>query len=124
CGGLVLESLQHVALSYLHRTAGTDVPFWRMVSTSVDELRDRAGAIVGASGVGTVIDTVALPGAGSVPGAEIPSVGLAIPGDRLAALRAHTPPVIARTRDDATILDLRAVDPLDDQLVIAAIRSC
>lgn len=121
CGGLVLESLQHVALTYLHRTAHVDVPFWRMVALPVDDLRSRALAIVAACGEGEVVNTRALPGAGSAPGVDIPSVGIAVSGDRLAALRAGSPPVIARTRDSITIIDLRAVDPIDDLLVAAAI---
>jgi hypothetical protein len=31
-------------------------------------------------------------------------------------------PVIARTRDDLTLLDLRSVDPADDDIVVAALR--
>lgn len=123
CGGLVLGSLQQTALAYLHRTADTDVPFWRMATVPVDVLRARAASIIEQCGEGEVIDTTALPGAGSAPGIEIPSAGFAVRGDRLVALRAHTPPVIARTRDDVTILDLRAVDPLDDLIVAAAITS-
>ena len=42
-------------------------------------------------------------------------------GDHLARLRAHTTPVIARTRDGATFLDLRAVEPADDAEIVAAI---
>jgi hypothetical protein len=41
----------------------------------------------------------ALPGAGSAPGTTMPSYGVVVRGDRLAALRAHTPPVVARVRD-------------------------
>ena len=123
CGGLVLGSLQQTALAYLHRTADSNVPFWRMATVPVDVLRARAASIIEQCGEGEVIETTALPGAGSVPGIGIPSAGVAVRGDRLAALRAHTPPVIARTRDDVTIIDLRAIDPLDDLILAAAISS-
>ncbi len=123
CGGLVLGSLQQTALAYLHRTAASDVPFWRMASVPVDVLRARASSIIEQCEEGDVVETTALPGAGSVPGVGIPSAGVAVRGDRLGALRAHTPPLIARTRDDLTIIDLRAIDPLDDLLVAAAISS-
>ena len=53
----------------------------------------------------------------------MPSVGVAIPGDRLAELRGRDLPVIARTRDGRTVLDLRSVDPDDDPIVIDALRS-
>ena len=97
-----------------------------MVSQSDASLRSRAERICASSGVGEVVDTESLPGAGSAPGVTIPSAGIVLDGDHLAALRAHTPPVIARTRDDRTFLDLRSVDPSDDDTVadaIAALRS-
>ncbi|MAT05683.1 MAG: L-seryl-tRNA(Sec) selenium transferase [Acidimicrobiaceae bacterium] len=122
CGGLVLAALQDVALTYLHKTVCDDLAFWRMVSQSIDALRARADTIVAEAGVGTVVDTEALPGAGSAPGVTMPSVGVTVDGDRLAELRAFDPPIIARTRDDRTTLDLRSVDPTDDPAVIAALR--
>jgi L-seryl-tRNA(Ser) seleniumtransferase len=108
-GGLVLASLQDIALAYLRKDVSS-IPFWRMASVPVADLRARATAI----GVGTVEDMESLPGAGSLPGQTIPSAGLAIPGDHLAALRRANPPIVARVRDDTTYLDLRTVDPADD----------
>ena len=123
-GSLVLESLQHTALAYLDRRVTSDVPFWRMVDAPVDELRRRAEAIVGEIGVDVadaaaveVVETDALPGAGSAPGITMPSIALAVAGDRLDELRRFDPPVIARTRDGRTLLDLRSVDPVDDAVV-------
>ncbi|TDT15138.1 L-seryl-tRNA(Sec) selenium transferase [Ilumatobacter fluminis] len=121
CGGLVLAALQDVALSYLHKTVCDDLAFWRMVAQSPDALRARADAIVGAAGVGGVVDTEALPGAGSAPGITMPSIGVAVDGDRLAELRSFDPPIIARTRDGRTTLDLRSVDPADDPHLIDAL---
>ena len=103
CGGLVLSALQDVALSYLHRTVTTDIAFWRMVDQPIEVLRDRAQRIVATAGVGSIVDTQALPGAGSAPGVTMPSVGVVVDGDVLAALRHHAPPVIARTRDGRTL---------------------
>jgi L-seryl-tRNA(Ser) seleniumtransferase len=123
CGGLVLTALQTVALSYLNRTVCDDVPFWRMASASLESLTSRATRVCSAAGVGEVIATEALPGAGSAPGATLESAGIALRGDRLAELRAGDPPVVARTRDGRTILDLRSVDPTDDEHVIAALQS-
>ncbi len=123
CGGLVLSALQDVALSYLHRTVTTDIAFWRMVDQPIDMLRARAQRIVATAGVGSIVDTQALPGAGSAPGVTMPSVGVAVDGDVLAMLRHHAPPVIARTRDGRSYLDLRSVDPADDDIVIAALAS-
>jgi L-seryl-tRNA(Ser) seleniumtransferase len=69
------------------------------------------------------VATDALPGAGSAPGITMPSYGVEVAGDLLGSLRDHEPPVIARSRDDRTTLDLRSVAPADDAVVIAALRA-
>ena len=117
-GGLVLEVLQDLALAYLRRD-GDAIAFWRMAVTPVETLRARAQAL----GVGTVVDCCSVPGGGSLPGQEIPSAGVSLPGDRTAALRRHEVPVIARVHHDRTVLDLRTVDPADDPVVAAACRA-
>ncbi len=123
CGGLVLAALQDVALAYLDKRAGTDITFWRMVDQSTESLRGRAERIVVDAGTGSVIDTLALPGAGSAPGVTMPSVGISVAGDRLAELRGRATPVIARTRDGWTVFDLRSVDPDDDTIVSDALAA-
>jgi L-seryl-tRNA(Ser) seleniumtransferase len=122
-GGLVLGALQDTVLALLHRDAHRTVPFWRMASVSVAELRARATEVRDSAGVGEVVDTEALPGAGSLPGVAIPSAGVAVAGDHLAALRAAEPPVVGRVRDGRTILDLRTVEPTDDTYLASALRA-
>ena len=117
-GGLVLEVLQETALAYLRRD-GDAIAFWRMVQIPVDTLRRRAEAL----GVGEVVACSSVPGGGALPGLEIASAGIALPGDRTAQLRRAEPPVIARVQHERTILDLRTVDPSDDELVGAAARA-
>jgi L-seryl-tRNA(Ser) seleniumtransferase len=118
-GALVLAALQQTALAYLRRD-GKAIPFWRMAATPVEVLRRRAEAL----GAGTPLDTVAVAGAGSLPGLELPSAGVAVDGDHTAALRAHDPPVIARVHEGRTLLDLRTVDPADDEVVAKAVLEC
>ena len=120
-GGLVLAALHDVMIAYLDRTATDHVPFWRMATTPVDVIRRRAETIVARAGVGTVVDCDSLPGAGSTPGAHIPSSGIAIDGDVSAVLRDRELPIVARVRDDRTILDLRTVSPSDDEIVATAL---
>ena len=115
-GALVLGALQDILLSYLRRD-GNSIPFWRMATTSVEELRKRAKALTGAvESVPSlrVVDCESAAGGGSLPGLGIPSAGLALAGDRRADLRRSDPPVIARTHGDRTVLDLRSVSPDDD----------
>ena len=115
-GGLVLAALQDVALAYLGRTAG-DLPFWRMATAPVEHLQRRAARIVTEAAVGEVAGCTSVPGGGTLPGVEIPSAGVTVDGDHAAALRAAPTPVIARVVDDRTVLDLRTVEPDDDDLV-------
>ncbi len=119
-GGLVLAALQDVALSYLARNAH-QLPFWRMATTPPASLRRRAEAIVGAAGTGRVQDCASVPGGGTLPGVEIPSVGVSLDGDRAAELRHHRPPIIARVVDGRTVIDLRTIEPEDDAQVIDAL---
>ncbi|MFN5605934.1 MAG: L-seryl-tRNA(Sec) selenium transferase, partial [Actinomycetes bacterium] len=122
-GGLVLSALHHTVLSYLARTATTDIPFWRMAAAPWATLRTRAEAIIAAAGRGSVADCDSLPGAGSTPGASIPSVAITLDGDHLVALRSASPPLIARVRDDVTFVDVRTIDPADDGVVASILRS-
>jgi L-seryl-tRNA(Ser) seleniumtransferase len=117
-GGLVLAALQHVAMAYLGRD-GAALPFWRMATTSVDELRRRAESL----GAGDVVECASVTGGGTVPGVEIPSAGVSLAGDVTAQLRASDPkPIIARVDDNRTVLDLRTVDPADDPLVARTLK--
>jgi L-seryl-tRNA(Ser) seleniumtransferase len=124
-GGLVLAALQDTALAYLDKRAARDVPFWAMVAVSTASLRARAEAIAAAvcdahpSAVAAPMES--LPGAGSAPGVTMPSYGVEIDGELLDLLRRHDPPVIARSRGDRTMLDLRAVVPSDDATIVAAL---
>ena len=108
-GGLLLAALQETALAYLRRD-GAAIPFWRMATIPVPVLQDRATAL----GVGTVVDLAAVPGGGTLPGVEIPSAGVSLPGDHTAALRERQPPIVARVTSGATVCDLRTVEPSAD----------
>lgn len=117
-GSLVLGALQELALRYLARDAQA-IPFWRMATIPLAALRARAEAL----DVGRVGDMGAVPGGGTLPGVEIPSAGIVLDGDHTAALRAASPPIIARVQEQATHLDLRTVAPADDAHVAAVCRS-
>jgi len=112
----VLSALQETALAYLRRD-GDAIPFWRMATIPLEDLRRRAEML----GVGRPVDTVAIAGAGSLPGLDIPSAGIAVDGDITDALRAHDPPVIARAKDGQTLLDLRTVEEADDAVITKAV---
>ena len=116
-GGMVLAALQDTLLHYLERD-GDAIAFWRMASTPVTELEARAEAL----GVGQPARMDAVPGGGTLPGRTISSAGIRLDGDRSAELRAVSPvPIVARVQDGSTWLDLRTVDPSDDELIAAAV---
>ena len=121
-GSLVLGALQQVALAYLRRD-GQAIEFWRMASLATADLESRAQVVVAESGVGEAAQMASVPGGGTLPGTEIDSCGVVLDGDHTTALRAGTPPVIARVSDGRTWLDLRTVAPNDDQPVIAALKA-
>ncbi|MCU1400186.1 MAG: selA [Acidimicrobiales bacterium] len=122
-GGMVLAALQATAMSYLDRTVTRDVAFWRMVATPVDVLRQRAAELCASTTGATLEKSTAMPGAGSAPGATMPSVAVVIDGDHLAHFRDRAVPIIGRVRDGRTLLDLRSVHPDDDVLLGAALAA-
>ncbi len=116
---------------YRAGVAAREIPVWRQLSTPVDVLRARAVALgtrVGAGEAIDVVDTRATVGGGSLPGETLPSVGLALGGAgsadaRLRRLRTGTPPVVGRIEDGRVVLDLRTVEPADDEALAAAIAA-
>lgn len=93
-----------------------------MVSRTTDSLRTRAQDIVNAARYGHVVPVTSLIGAGSAPGTSVDSFGIQVIGDVRQQLRSLSVPVIARTNDGNTFLDLRSVHPNDDSLVISALE--
>lgn len=120
-GGLVLAALQDLAMIYLRRE-GDRIPFWRMAALGRTPLRARAERL----GVGDAADLDAVPGGGTLPGVTIPSAGIVIDGDHGEALRSGiggAPPIIARVADGRTLLDMRTIDPADDETVADAVKA-
>jgi L-seryl-tRNA(Ser) seleniumtransferase len=129
-GGQTLIALQRVLLAFTAKRACTDVPFWAMATSSVESVRDRAVVVVDSLGaartstLGARVEaTDAVPGAGSTPGATLPSAAVVVDGDRCAELRSGRIPVIARREGDRTVLDLRSVAPADDAVVVKSLVS-
>jgi L-seryl-tRNA(Ser) seleniumtransferase len=116
-GGLVLESLQAVALAYLRGDARQTVPLWQLATTPLEDLRRRAQAV----GTGQVVACESVMGGGALPGRTIPSIGIALPGDLTERLRAATPPVVARVVEGHTVCDLRTVFPDQDPALAKAL---
>ena len=121
-GTLILAALQEVALSYLERRAA-ELPFWRMATTPVDVLRERAVTVAAKIDRVEPVPCASVAGGGALPGVEIPSWGLRLPGNHTPALRRHAPPIIATVRTGDTLVDLRTVTPTDDPTLTTALAA-
>jgi L-seryl-tRNA(Ser) seleniumtransferase len=117
----------HATLVEHAREGVPGLPLHRMVATSVDELRARARTIADGLGLSSpaVVDCDATIGGGSLPGDRMDSVAVRVATASATALakrlRTGVPPVVGRIEDDALLLDLRTVDPMDDEAVIEAL---
>lgn len=125
---LRLDKLRIAALSAtLHaHLAGEPVPVRALLAASPTEaLEERSAALARALG-GTVEPGRTLVGGGAAPGEgpEGPVVALAHPApSALAArLRTGTPPILVRVAGDRLLVDLRTVEPTDDELLVSALR--
>lgn len=110
--------------------ATTEIPVWRMIAVTPDQLRRRAAAILDAlpppsRGRVDIVTMRSAVGGGSLPGETLESVGLVVGGRGAAAfaarLRAGEPAVMGRVEDGAVQLDLRTVDPGDDEALADAL---
>ncbi|MCU1430710.1 MAG: selenocysteine synthase [Actinomycetia bacterium] len=121
---MTLAAMQSVALTYLSGDA-TSLPLWQMATATIAELRARAERIASAVAGLKVCDTAATAGGGSLPGLDIPSVGVALDVDNvdgaLAQLRAAR--IVALGRDGRVVCDLRTVDPSEDDRVASTLRT-
>jgi L-seryl-tRNA(Ser) seleniumtransferase len=124
---VVLAALAATLRLYRAGTAHVEIPVWRQIATPVGELERRARALVAGLARDRVraAATESTIGGGSLPGQVLPSWSIRVEGgvpDRLLrTLRAGTPAVVGRIVDDAVVLDLRTVDPIDDDRLVAAI---
>ena len=126
-------TLAALEVTLRQRLLGRQSPVAAMLAVSQDDLRRRAGYLVvrlAERGIDCQrLDGASAIGGGSVPGHEVPTVLLALPGpaSRLAAaLRRGEPPVLARIEADRCCVDLRTVlrgqdDPLQDAIEAAVL---
>ncbi len=124
---LTYAALEATLIEYAAGRAVDTIPVARMLSITVSEIERRAHAVatrLAARGWGTeVIEGSSTIGGGSAPGIVVPTrlVALTRAGESAAAieaaLRLRRPPVIARIDRDRVVLDLRTVDPTEDEIL-------
>ncbi|EHR51426.1 seryl-tRNA(Sec) selenium transferase [Saccharomonospora marina XMU15] len=70
------------------------------------------------------VHSVAAVGGGGAPGVELPSAAVSVPAEHAARLRRGQPPVVGRVEKGRCLLDLRTVDPDDDERLLEAVSAC
>ena len=113
---------------------GPPPPVAEQLSADPSDLMERASQIAAAL-TSLQIDAraeaaVAAVGGGGAPGIGLPSAAVSLPTGLAAALRAgpavrrgSMPAVVGRIEDGRLLLDLRAVAPADDELLVAAVAA-
>jgi L-seryl-tRNA(Ser) seleniumtransferase len=121
-----LAALTATLVHYLRDEAAKQIPVWKMIALSASQLRRRAARIQGAIGAGELLRDQSTVGGGSLPGDTLPTYALALrarSADKLAAaLRRQEPPIVARTKDDRVLIDVRTVLPEQEGALIEGIR--
>jgi L-seryl-tRNA(Ser) seleniumtransferase len=95
----------------------TDVPIYRMLAMTIDDLRDRARQIGG-----RVVDSQCALGGGTTPTETIPSVAIEVPGKAAQLYERflhHDPPIVGRIVENRFTIEVRTL--LDED--VAAVRS-
>ncbi len=111
----------------LHRSAESRVriPLYRMLGTTVDELRARAAPYLAAMSGATVVESDAYAGGGALPRARIPSIAISLavknPALFAAALRRENPAMVPRIERDRLLFDLRTIAPDEEDTVISTV---
>jgi L-seryl-tRNA(Ser) seleniumtransferase len=122
-GSQILVPLQQVLMSYINRTATSEIPFWKMVTATLPHLQTRAERIVQRAGIGQVVPSHSVIGAGSASGVEIPSIAIELIGNVQDSLRKNATPIISRMLRNSTFLDIRTVSEEDDDIIVEALKN-
>jgi L-seryl-tRNA(Ser) seleniumtransferase len=102
-----------------------EIPFWRMASLTELEMTPRSQDLAGRIG-GTVFAGESLIGAGSVPGVGIPTPQIALEGEDhlFGRLLSTEHPILSRRQGKDLLIDLRAVEPRDDEVIADMVARC
>lgn len=126
---LRVDAMTDAALSVtLETLAGTnagEIPFWRMAMLTESELTPRAEKLAQRID-GSVTTGESVVGAGSLPGVGIPTPLITLEGeDHLhTRLLGSEQPILTRRQGKDLLVDLRTVDPTDDDLIADMVDRC
>lgn len=122
-----LAGLMATLLHYLKDEAEREIPIWRMIALTAEQIRNTAQRWAEELGMGEVCPSHSTIGGGSLPGETLPTFVLALklphPNQVMAALRRANPPIIARLEDDAILLDPRTVLPEEEGALLVELKN-
>ncbi|MFZ5880401.1 MAG: L-seryl-tRNA(Sec) selenium transferase [Chloroflexota bacterium] len=122
-----LAGLTATLLHYLKDEAEREIPIWRMMSSTLEQVGGRAEAWRLELGRGSVVEAESTVGGGSLPGEAFPTRALALevqsPDKFLKRLRMQHPPIIARTEDDRVLFDPRTVLPEQEGALLVGLKN-
>ena len=122
-----LAGVTATLIHYLKDEAEREIPIWRMLSLTAQQVKVRAEAWRDALGQGDVIKSESTVGGGSLPEESISTYVLSLkvrsPDTYLKKLREGNPPIIARVENDKILFDPRTVFPEQDQTLISTLYS-
>jgi L-seryl-tRNA(Ser) seleniumtransferase len=129
CDKIVFGVMTQVLSSYLRGKHFEDIPIWRMIAAPATDLKKRGEAIQEAcSGKkAALVATEAFLGGGSTPGQTIPSLAVSLRASLSAnalskRFRAFDPPIVGRVENEDFLIDLCAILPEQDEMLIKAIN--
>lgn len=108
---------------------GLDLPVWKLISTDVQTLHDRAEEIIKRCDFQalSIKECFSVIGGGTTPNQHLPSVAVAIEAedaDSLAkAFRLASTPIVGRIEKGCLLFDLRTVFPDQDDMLIQTINN-
>jgi L-seryl-tRNA(Ser) seleniumtransferase len=120
-----LAGINATLLHYLKDEATREIPVWKMMASTLEQLKSRAEMWRDTVGQGDVISSESTVGGGSLPDESVATFVLALrvksPDKFLKKLREANPPVIARVENDTILFDPRTV--LQDGLLLSTLKS-
>ncbi|MEW5924902.1 MAG: L-seryl-tRNA(Sec) selenium transferase [Candidatus Zixiibacteriota bacterium] len=128
---IVFSAVEEMLGYYLDNTWKENIKLWRLATVSESELYQRGRSLLDKIGAGDRISlegSQAEMGGGALPGIALPSVALvfhsSISPEKLAALfRRSEPPVVGRISEGRFMIDLKAVDDDDAELLAEIIKN-
>jgi len=104
---------------------GPRPPVLRALEVGTGQLRDRAERLAGrlqdAGLPATAVDSMARVGGGGAPEITLASAAVSLPAGYAVGLRVGNQPVLGRIERDSCLLDLRGLDPSQDDVLFRAV---